>query len=527
MKKFLQFIIVLYALNINAQQVLWDRSIGQSYSDIMADAILNRDNNIILAASSLSFKPATLDTIIQSDFDYLIVNLDQNNNMLWSTVLGTNMTDIAQSISQTLDLGYIIAGTSTGGRSGDKTSPNIGQDDIWILKMNNLGAVQWQKTIGGNSMDRVSKILVLPDGTYLIAGNSESGITDNRDLEKEPDMILKKTDARGSQDYWIIKLDQYGNKVWEKTYGGIYFDELRSVAQTDDRGFILAGISNSTLSGDKTTENEGYNDWWVIKIDGNGNMLWQKSYGDSVDDQLYAICKTSDNTYILAGNKSRTQASDESDFIVMTIDNNGNILGQSVIDEARTDILTNMAATRDGSIIISGFSSSYDFNQPDLLIPDSKEDYLLLKINSRGEEIWRKSLETASKDILAQTLINDDGAIILAGTKANELGGDLYIVKLFDPEKLLSIAVLKVVPNPASNQVEVSIPFEFKEGTAYLISINGEIIQKSDLAGKTSVSFNIAGLPDAAYLISVKTDARNDVVKFVKASSSLPSGSSY
>jgi uncharacterized protein YuzE len=264
----------------------------------------------------------------------------------------------------------------------------------------------------------------------------------------------------------------------------------------------------------------------VIKIDGNGNMLWQKSYGDSVDDQLYAIYKTSDNTYILAGNKSRTQASDESDFIVMTIDNNGNILGQSVIDEARTDILTNMAATRDGSIIISGFSSSYDFNQPDIVNPDSKEDYFLMKVNAMGEEIWRKSIESTSKDILAQTLIND-GAIILAGTKAQELGGDLYIAKLFDPEKLLSIAVLKVVPNPASNQVEVSIPFEFKEGTACLISINGEIIQKSDLTGKTSVSFNIAGLPDAAYLISVKTDTRNDVVKFVKASAAFPASSSY
>lgn len=527
MKKLFQLIILISALNISAQQILWDRTIGQSYADIMSDAILNNDRNIIVAASSLSFKPASLLNSVQTDFDYLIVNLDQNNNLLWTKVFGTEGTDMVRCIRQTSDLGYIIAGTSNSGISGDKTSPNIGQEDIWILKTNSQGTIQWQKTIGGGNVDKVSTVLVLSDGSFLIAGNSESGSTEELDLEGDNNTIIKRSYNKGSQDYWVIRLDQFGNKVWEKTYGGVYYDELRSVIQTDAGGYVLAGISNSPVSGDKTTENEGFNDWWVIKIDANGDILWQKSYGDSVDDQLYAICKTSDNTIVLAGNKSRTQASDESDLILMFVDNDGNILNQSVFDEAPTDILTNMSATRDGSFIISGFCSSYDFNQPDIVIPDSKEDYFLMKVNAMGEEIWRKSIESTSKDILAQTLINDDGAIILAGTKAQELEGDLYIAKLFDPEKLLSIAVLKVVPNPASNQVEVSIPFEFKEGTACLISINGEIIQKSDLTGKTGVSFNIAGLPDAAYLISVKTDTRNDVVKFVKASAAFPAGSSY
>ncbi len=519
---------VLSFFVINGQQVLWERTIGAAYADVMADAILTSDNNIVLAGSSLSFKSPTLDTIVQSDFDYLVVKMDQNNNLLWSTVLGTNMTDIAQSISQTLDLGYIIAGTSAGGRSGNKNSLNIGQGDIWLLKLNNQGIVQWQKTIGGNSMDRVSKILVLPDGTYLIAGNSESGVTDNRDLEIEPDIILKKSEERGSQDYWILKLDQRGNKIWEKTFGGIYFDELRSVVQSNDLGFILAGISNSPVSGDKTSDNEGFNDWWIIKTDTDGNMLWQTTIGSEADEQLYTINKTIDNNYIVAGNKSNNMASDLSDFEIVFIDNDGNIMQQTYIDEGRTDILTNMQRMHAGDFLLSGFSSSFDFNQPDLLPADSKEDYLIMKLDPRGEEIWRKSLETESKDILTQTIETNDGALILAGTKAQEYGGDFFVVKLFDFQNLISIPILSAIPNPASNQVEVSIPYKFEEGTAFLISMKGEIIQKADLKGKNCASFYVADLPDAAYLVSIKTDKRNDIVKFVKAvPGSLPNLSSY
>lgn len=155
----------------------------------------------------------------------------------WQNAIGGNSTDYFRSISQTADKGYICGGFSFSPISGDKTeNTNGGSSDYWILKLDSIGMIQWQNTIGGNYNDELSVVLQTSDGGYFCAGNSRS----NASGDKTEDNI-------GLENYWVLKLDASGNILWDNTIGGNSMDLLRAAVSTDDGGFILGGMSSSNI----------------------------------------------------------------------------------------------------------------------------------------------------------------------------------------------------------------------------------------------------------------------------------------
>ncbi len=166
----------------------------------------------------------------------------------WQNTIGGNDIDFLCSVIQTTDGGYLLGGYSWSDISGDKTETGYGWD-YWVIKLDGLGNIQWQNTIGGNDFDYLSSVIQTTDGGYLLGGYSHSGIT------------VDKTEAgQGSSDYWVVKLDGSGNILWQNTIGGNNYDELRSIIQTTDGGYLLGGYSNSDISGDKTEANQGSGD---------------------------------------------------------------------------------------------------------------------------------------------------------------------------------------------------------------------------------------------------------------------------
>jgi len=149
------------------------------------------------------------------------------------------------------------------------------------------------KTIGGEWQDDLQTIISTNDGGFLIGGTSASNVS-----------FDKTNKSFGSNDYWIIKMNSKGTIEWQNTYGGLYSDELRSISKTSDNGFIVGGISNSKISGNKTEENFGFADYWVLKLDSNGIIEWQKSIGGDKDDQLTTIFQTKEKEYIIAGSSN-------------------------------------------------------------------------------------------------------------------------------------------------------------------------------------------------------------------------------
>ncbi|MDR2458041.1 MAG: hypothetical protein LBD41_06140, partial [Clostridiales Family XIII bacterium] len=188
-------------------------------------------------------------------------------NIEWQKSLGGSQYDSAFFIQQTSDGGFIIAGTGT---SNDcDVTGNHGDDEYWIVKLDSLGTIQWQKSLNGSFGNYANSIQLTSDGGYIIAVYSNSNDGD-------------VTGNHGSYDYSIVKLNSLGTIQWQKSLGGSNHDSANSIQQTSDGGFIIAGQSESN-DGD-VTGNHGSQDYWIVKLDSLGTIQWQKSLGGSEYD---------------------------------------------------------------------------------------------------------------------------------------------------------------------------------------------------------------------------------------------------
>jgi len=217
--------------------------------------------------------------------DIYVIKTYASGNLEWGKNYGGSDRDIGYSILQTDD-GFIIAGETI---STGKVNP-----EIWIFKIDSSGNIIWEKNFGGSGYNSAYCIRQSLDGGFIAAG--------------------KKSSAAGDADIWIAKLKSNGDLDWEKTYGSSYDEIAYSIQQTSDGGFIVSG-EIKTSAGDT--------DFLILKLNNNGDLVWQKIYGGSGDDVARSIQQTADGGYIVAG-LTTTDAGD-TDFWVLKLDANGNL----------------------------------------------------------------------------------------------------------------------------------------------------------------------------------------------------------
>lgn len=187
--------------------------------------------------------------------DAWVVKLNNDGNIQWQKALGGTKTDLARSVVQTTDGGYIMAGYSHSndgdltGHYGDETS-----SDVWLVKLNASGTIQWQKNYGGSGLDVANSVKQTSDGGYIVAGYTNSNDHD-------------VSDNNGLQDMWVFKTDTQGNIEWQKTLGGTDGESAVDIIQSSDENYIIAGGTGSPVSGDVTEEPLGGLDYWVVKLD--------------------------------------------------------------------------------------------------------------------------------------------------------------------------------------------------------------------------------------------------------------------
>lgn len=280
------------------------------------------------------------------------------------------------SLKQTADGGYILGGSSESSISGDKTENCLGQYDYWVVKLNATGAIQWQNTIGGNSDESISSLQQTADGGYILGGASNSGISGD------------KTENRfGINDFWVVKLDGVGNIQWQNTIGGSDYDAFKFLDQTSDGGYIIGGWSNSDLSGDKTENCLGNDDFWIVKLNAMGTIQWENTIGGVGHDMPNSIQQTADGGYILGGLSLSNISYDKTE----------NCLGSSdfwVIKLAPETVPTEEAPTALGSLTI---------------YPNPTADVLFL----RSEAATTLCLHNAFGQILSKQTIQGQGKIDL------------------------------------------------------------------------------------------------------------------
>ena len=211
-----------------------------------------------------------------------IVNSTAQNPLvkMWDYRYGGTGYDYFTCLTQTTDGCLLLGGFSSSPISGDKTQDTIGKFDYWIIKIDSNGNKLWDQDLGGPDDDLLYSIIQTKDGGYLLGGTSYSGNGGSKS-EASFDTSLNYFN-RG--DYWIIKLDSIGNKEWDKTFGGNYVEENRSLLQTGDGGYLIGGFSYSGASGNKTQTNWDTldpisSDYWILKLDSSGNKQWEKVFG--------------------------------------------------------------------------------------------------------------------------------------------------------------------------------------------------------------------------------------------------------
>jgi hypothetical protein len=316
--------------------------------------------------------------------DVWLIKTDSDGNKEWDMTFGGEKTDIGYCVQQTTDGGYIIV--------GETGSFGAGDSDVWLIKTNSNGDELWNKTFGGPSQDWGQCVRQTTDGGYIIIG-----------------VILSDL-----HDIWLIKTDSDGNKTWDKTYGGSVNDRGAYVQQTTDGGYIITGGTNSFGAGEW--------DVWLIKTDNTGNMLWDKTFGGTDKDTGMCVQQTTDGGYIIIG-RTRSYSAYGWDVWLIKTDSNGNMLWNKtfgdLLDE-NDDWGKCVRQTTDGGYIISG--ETYSFS-------DGDRDIWLIKTDSDGNKTWDNTFKwTDSGNCVQQTI--DNGYIITGYTYSLGEGySDVCLIK--------------------------------------------------------------------------------------------------
>jgi len=379
--------------------IQWQNTIGGDFDDDLRYIQQTTDGGYILGGFSESSISGDKTENSQGNFDYWVIKLYPSGNIQWQNTIGGNDVDWLQSIQQTIDGGYILGGWSVSDISGDKTENNhdstLTHPDYWVVKLDAMGNIQWQNTIGGNSMDQLTSIQQTADGGYILSGWSYSNISGD-----------KTENSIGVSDYWVVKLDSIGNIQWQNTIGGNSDDILNSIQQTSDGGYILGGSSYSDISGDKTENSQGDFDYWVVKLDVSGNIQWQNTIGGSGNDELYSIQQITDGGYFLGGHSNSGISGDKTessqgdfDYWVVKLDASGNILWQNTIGGNYDDWLYSVQQTSDGGYILGGYSDA-DISGDKAENVQGVYDYWVVKLTNKFNLITGKTYIDANSNTI-------------------------------------------------------------------------------------------------------------------------------
>ena len=493
-------ILLVFASLCNAQQapaIQWELSLGGTDIDDATSIAITRDSGLIVSGFTQSDNGIFFSQN-HGDDDYYIVKLDKSGNVQWQRLYGGSDEDIPSTIQQTRDGGYFIAGYSYS-NDGDVTG-NHGGVDYWVVKIDSSGNIQWEHCYGGSDGDVANSAAQTKDGGYIVAGTS---LSINGDVT--PPSIRT---GNGKGDFcWVVKLDSIGNIQWEHSYGGSIADNAQNISQTYDGGYIISG--DAIGNGGDVTGNHGDADYWVVKIDSMGNKLWEKSFGGSGTDQSYSMQQTRDSGFIITGysnsiNGDVTGNHGGYDCWVIKLNDTGKIIWENSYGGSNNDgsgyfgACNSIVQTKEGGYIIAIGSNS---NDQEVTGNHGNYDYWIVKIDSLGKIQWEQSYGGSDDDeptSIQQAL--DGGYVIVGGSSSidgevtdNHGKIDYWIVKLAPSAPQISSVTEK------SNQYLSCSPHLYD--TIWVHNIGGSTLYFSSVSfqlfNQKAFSFVSPQLPDS------------------------------
>ena len=437
--------------------------------------------------------------------DIWLVELNSIGNIVWKKTYGGSGNDDVYSLQQTADKGYVMAGTTL---SNDlDVSGNHGDYDAWIVKLDSLGAIQWQRCLGGSGWEEAHSVKQTKDGGYILAGWSTSS---------DGDVTLN----RGAFDFWVVKLDNTGSIEWQKTYGGSGEDLGYSVSQTHDGGYIVSGETQSN-NGDVTGFHGGV-DYWVLKLNDEGKIEWQKAMGGLSIDRTVEIHQTFDGGFIVLGEAYSTSGDITGnhglrDFWVVKLTPTGAIEWQKSLGGSNEDYAASITQTEDGGYIMTGQTQS---NNGDVFGNDGGADLWVVKIDIIGEIEWERTFGGTMAEWGSSILQTSDKGYIIAGQAKSNNGDvtvafgkdDFWVLKLSPESSPTSAPIsfpLNIYPNPAQNSITLKLPTQELTIVVTITDLLGQKLSRQTISNdqEGSAVLDISGLPTDLYLVAANTSS--------------------
>ncbi len=405
------------------------QTFGGSKNDVAQSVIATLDGGFAVIGYTQSMDGDVSDKLDES-FDFWVLKFNSEANLEWNKTYGGSGDDRGYDIIQTSDNGFAILGY-TDSSDGDITINN-GFRDFWLAKLDASGNLTWQKSFGFPGADEGTAIIETSDNDFLI-----SGVLDVTSSGGQGNLGRFVMEHAGG-DYWAIKVSSSGDLIWSRFYGGSFTDSPTGIIENNNNEFIFVGGSDSNDV--DITNNKGSYDFWVVKSEAGGNMIWEKSFGGSEIDEARGIVSTYDGSHIIVGD-TRSNEQDVSlnngaaDLWIIKISDDGDLIWNRSIGGSNFDVSRSINKTSDNGFIIAGSSRSSD---GDVARNQGQNDAWIVKIDTNGQLLWETTVGGSNIDFAYDAVQLANGTIIAVGETSSSDGDitenkgftDLLIIKL-------------------------------------------------------------------------------------------------
>ena len=507
-------VLVLMPCIVIAQDpaIQWQKSYGGSTADYVYSMIKTSDSGFAFTGWTLSHDGDASDNQSTRGVSLWVVKLNFSGVLQWHKCFGGKRgDDMGSSIIQTSDGGYIVAGETR----DSEISRFKGDYDIWVIRLDSKGNILWNKLYGGSGGDYANAIIQTSDGGFAVAGytNSSDGDVTGR--------------TYGLDDFWIIKLDSVGVIEWQECYGGSSLDQPSSIIQTFDKGFLVAGLTGSRDH--DVSDNNGYDDAWIIKLNSIGHLEWQKCFGGIGYELTSAqsIIQIADSGFIILGT---TNAADtifsgnhgKYDVWVAKLDSHGSTEWLKIYGGSNDDYAASLIHSSDGGYAFAG--TTYSGGEG---VNHGATDYWVVKLNSSGDMQWQRFLGGTDQDDAASIVQAFDGGYVIGGWSGskdgdvigNTGGRNAWIVKLLPvngvPEfPKLSDAEVFLSPNPSNGIGKISYNLaNFSPVKIEVYNALGErlriLLSENEVAGIHEHGFDLSDLSSGKYFFRMQIDGKS------------------